>query len=307
MTTNSLMLIANSRYIIHAFAMLCSLFENNNYPIAVYLFESDVDDKDLDLLSKFVNLWPDKKFHPIHMETGKLNGFHTEDELPEEVYFRITGLDRLPKDIHNVLALDLDMTIKGDISFVFNLDLQDYALAACKDIFAYIFKNTVKSNLERLDLPVDYTYFNGGNLFFNLDKIRAVGGSEWIIDQGRKIGADKLRFLEQDLLNKIFYDNYLEIPWMRFNCPPVKYIMKESEVNRGIFNPLIDSQVSTMTDFGGYMDYSQAMYDQASVIHYLGPDKPWVNNRPDVDTFRIFDQAYRYYFEKSYKYLESII
>lgn len=301
----SIMIISNNNFFIHAFTMLYSFFENNPYPIDIYLLESDISEKDIQFLDKFISLWPDKRLFPIHLDTQKLEGLYATKELPYEVYFRITGLDFIEKSVNNILAIDLDMTVKGNISHIFETDISNYSLAACRDIYGYVFKNTVKNSIERLGLPTDYTYFNGGFLYFNLDKIRKEGGSEYIMDHIKIIGSENLHWLEQDLLNYVYFDRYLEVDWMTYNCPPVRYIMDNNEVRNGIYRPLTENEIS-LFDPNVHMDYTQSVYDGASIIHYLGKDKPWQENRPQVETYRIFDEAYLYYSKKAYETLEAM-
>jgi lipopolysaccharide biosynthesis glycosyltransferase len=72
------------------------------------------------------------------------------------------------------------------------------------------------------------------------------------------------------------------------------YIMKVKDVQNGIIQPLHKNEVEQMESFEGYADYTQALCDNATIIHYIGESKPWDAARPDAGTYRIFD---RYYLE----------
>ncbi len=56
-----------------------------------------------------------------------------------------------------------------------------------------------------LNIPVEYKYFNSGVLIFNLESFRKnydmKNTFDWI-----KNNPDKLKFLDQDVLNAVFYD-----------------------------------------------------------------------------------------------------
>ena len=73
------------------------------------------------------------------------------------------------------------------------------------------------------------------------------------------------------------------------------YVMKQEEVQGGGLNPLSQEEISRMTSFDGYADYTQALCDQAAIIHYIGETKPWSKERPDVPTYSIFDRYYHLY------------
>ena len=104
-----------------------------------------------------------------------------------------------------------------------------------------------------------------------------------------------LKWPEQDVLNVLFGKLYLELPWIKYNCPPIMYIMKTEDVINGVFKPIYKDEAERIDDFEGYADYTEAVADSASVIHYIGESKPWKEGRPQAATYDVFDQFYYKY------------
>ncbi len=292
-TTIQIMAVANQSYIAPMMVMLRSLLRNNSRPIKLYLFYSDLEDKTVKEVSALFEKTKNNELVPIRMTTDDLDGLPASGELPAEVYFKLLGLDRLPETLDKILCLDLDMVVKEPLDELYDLDLSGHMLGACRDVYALVYGETPRNN-KRLSLPEDYEYFNGGMLFFNLERIRGFGGGKAIVEECYK-NRDLLKWREQDALNLLFHDSYLPIPWVKYNCPPIMYIMRAEEVNRGVFNPLTQEMANNMQSFDGYADYTQAVAESAAIIHYIGESKPWREGRPEARTYQIFDAFYDQY------------
>jgi hypothetical protein len=93
-------------------------------------------------------------------------------------------------------------------------------------------------------------------------------------------------------MNCFWVEKYLPINWHDYNCPPVMYVMKNSDVAEGRIEPLYQADIPGISSFDEYADYTQALCDNASIIHYLGETKPWKTDRPKSRTYEIFDRSY---------------
>lgn len=299
----NILLVANKKYVIQLFVMLASLFSNNKYPLNVYLLSSDFDNGLFDLAQKYCEQWEDKRLIPVSLSSSDLNGLPISDRFPVEIYYKLLGVDILPKEESRVLVMDIDMIVKQDLSQVFELSVDNYALAACRDIYGYVYGEE-KNNIARLTLSDKQVYFNAGFMYYNLDYLRNDGGAKYIIEQAYK-HDNLLKWPEQDLLNILYGDNFLELDWHSYNCTPIMYILNKAEVDRGCIMPLSQEELNKMSNFDGYMDYTRAIYDQAGVIHYIGETKPWNNMRPSAPTFEVFDKAYIDYLQIANEMLQK--
>lgn len=293
---NAIMAVVNNDYILPLKVMWTSLFETNHYPLDFYLFYEDLSDSEISDLNHFISHWPNANLISMPMSSDIINGLPVSKVFPKEIYFKLLGLDLLPSELHQVLCMDLDMIVKKDISNIFQTDVSANGIAACQDTFGQYF-GLESNNLDCLGLSHNPPYFNAGFMLFSLDFIRQIGGGKAILSLAH-LHKEKLYYPEQDILNIIFHDSYLSLPWETYNCPPLYYIMSSSEVDQGIYHPLEFSKILAGQIPDEYNDYTQSMYDQASVIHYMGGSKPWKKDRDASLIYEIFDKAYNFYFEQ---------
>lgn len=81
-----------------------------------------------------------------------------------------------------------------------------------------------------------------------------------------------------------------------FNCTPCMYICKKSDIEQGIVQPIKADETTQVNEhISDYVDMTMAIYDNASIIHYIGETKPWDSKRPDSYCYGIFDKAYNMY------------
>ena len=287
---NAIMAVVNKNYLHPLKTMWASLFSTNNYPIDFYLFYEDLNDNDIASLSSFVSHYPKANFIPMPMGSEILQGLPTTDEFPKEIYFKLLGLDLLPKELHHILCMDLDMVVTKDISDVFSLDVSACGMAACPDIFGQYY-GLEENNLDCLGLSYNPPYFNAGFMLFSLDFIRQIGGGEAIIRLAH-LHKGKLYYPEQDILNILFHDSYLQLPWSTYNCPPLFYAMDATAASAGDYRPLEFFKIQAGQIPEGYLDFTESIYENAAVIHYMGGTKPWKKDRESALIYAIFDEAY---------------
>lgn len=287
---NAIMAVVNKSYIDPLKAMWASLFSTNTYPIDFYLFYEDLAQEEISDLAAYVSKWENAHFIPMHTPSDIVEGLPTTDAFPKEIYFKLLGLDALPKDLHQVLCMDLDMIVKKDISPVFSLDISSNGIAACPDIFGQYY-GLEQNNLDCLGLSYNPPYFNAGFMLFSLDFIRQLGGGAAILRLAH-LHKEKLYYPEQDILNILFHDSYLQLPWEDYNCPPLFYIIRESDAAKGDLLPIDFKSIASGQIPEGCLDYTQSVYDNAAVIHYMGGTKPWKADRDSAIIYSIFDEAY---------------
>lgn len=283
------MSVVNRKYIDPLKIMWTSLFSTNSYPLDFYLFYEDLSDDDTSDLVSFVSRWPDVKLVLMPMDANMFEGLPVTEEFPKEIYFKFAGLDHLPEDLKQIVCMDIDMAVKRDISEIFSKDVSSCGLAACEDVFGHFFG--MGNNLARLGLRNDRPYFNAGFMIFSLEFIQKIGGGKAILKLAH-LNKKILYFPEQDILNLIFHDSFLLLPWNVYNCPPIHYVMNRERVEAGILEPLELSLIMANEIPEGYLDYTRSVYDNAAIVHYMGRSKPWRAERESSTVYDIFDEAY---------------
>ena len=108
--------------------------------------------------------------------------------------------------------------------------------------------------------------------------------------------SDIIIWQDQDALNVILEESVGLVQWEMFNCTPCMYVCKKSDIEQGIVQPIKADETTQVNEhISDYVDMTMAIYDNASIIHYIGETKPWDSKRPDSYCYGIFDKAYNMY------------
>lgn len=203
----------DDNYIQHCMAMLCSLFENNKeHYITVHVLMRDLSDfskkKIADLAAKYSN-----KCEFYRVDESPLDGvqFRKQRPLSKAAYYRLLLSSVLPQDIDKVLYLDCDIIVLRDLSEIFSIELEDYALAATLD-------NSPYTNQHRLQLQMeaDERSFCSGIMLVNLDYWRKHDSESMLLEYARRYRKE-VYLHDQDVLNYLFKKRWFLLPpkWNR--------------------------------------------------------------------------------------------
>lgn len=128
-------------------------------------------------------------------------------QFPLESFFRFI-LPELLLDLERVLYLDVDILVKGDLSSLFELDLQGKELAAVResDIYAYY-----QWYLDELGFSPEVDYFSSGVLLMDLHLMRENQTAQKLLSVA--LGQSRtLKFPDQDILNCHYRGHYYALP-----------------------------------------------------------------------------------------------
>ena len=204
--------------------------------------------------------------------------------ISEATYYRLFLNKYLPNDLDYILYVDADIIcyrdpiplIKEEIE---KLSKSEYIISARTEVFR---EKEIEPHWERLGLKGD-RYFNAGVLCINY--------KEWLKKDIFQIllkdvikKKDKLLYWDQDLLNIVFDDKYIELnKSLNFEV----YITKDN-VNKSIIEHLGQDNLDTM-----------------SFIHYQGSMKPWTVRAAFNKRSIFYHDAYYELFNKKYKIVNS--
>lgn len=233
----------NSKYIMAAVTMLTSLFENNSTEnIDIYVLYSKLEVKDkiklVNCVYKYKQQIIFKKVNPRIFKGVPLGN---ENRFTIENYYRILIWNLLPESLERILYLDVDIIIKKSIKDFYYRKIENYPFLVCEYIDNR--KNYVKI-LKRLDIPLYKKYFNSGVMLYNLQYLRKYIKVKDILDYIKR-NKNKIKWVDQDVLNALFYEKVKFENGKLYNCTlsPKKY-------NKDV------------------------VYRRAKVLHYTGA-KPW--------------------------------
>ena len=241
----------DDKYVQHCMAMLCSLFKNNiKYNFALHILEHGLSGYNKSELTRLSLEYKNEiYFHQV--DENVLNGvqFRKKRPLTKAAYYRLLLSSILP-NVDMVLYLDCDMIVLGDVSELFNLDLSNYAVAACLDPMPF-------NDLHRrqLNIPVGNPCFCSGIMLVNLKYWREHDAENKLLSFARK-KREPVFLHDQDVLNHVFTGVWYLLP-PKWNRPSFLSFSKND-------------------DFKGF-DYVE-MYKHPCVIHYNNQTaKPWFN------------------------------
>ncbi len=219
-------------YIQHLGVMLCSLFENNKArKFHIFVLSesfSFVQARRLRRLSRMYNA----TLVFIEIEVKQLMRLKVDLHASPANYYRLLLPNLLPENLSKVLYLDSDIIIKTNIDELWQTDINEHYLAATKE---------PSYDCSYLGFAIEDNYFNSGVMLINLEKWRKNEVGRLVIEFVKQ-NPDKIKFWDQDGLNFILKDKWLQIS-QKWNQTSVVF----------------EGNSST----------------QASVIHYTGSLKPW--------------------------------
>jgi lipopolysaccharide biosynthesis glycosyltransferase len=170
-------------------------------------------------------------------------------------YARLLIPELLPRHVQRAVYLDSDVLVRGDLSPLFDLDLDGALFAAVTD-FAVA---SAPHPLFGESIP---HYFNSGVLVLDVGRWRNAAFAERVLGWA---GAQQqvLPFLDQDALNAVAEDWYeLEPRW---------------NVQQGfLWRPALATEFASQRE---------ALYDGAVVLHFTGGTKPWHVDSATPGTF----------------------
>ncbi len=266
MTECNVVFITDENYAMPTGVAMVSLIRNfsSRYSLIIYVICDEVSEetkqkllkckevRDTDVDIVFIdadNAWdgPRAELDSVHISRAAM------------IKFRIPViLER----VNRVLFLDSDLIVEGDISGIFEYDIDDVYLASVEDMDPSRMNAEGISHVKRISLPVD-RYFNSGVMYLNTEKMRKD-------DITAKLYEDKKNnpdhgFMDQDSLNYVLCKKRLELPW--------KYNFMAAYVKN--------------LDIDGLNRYFNREYictdeylDEAVVLHYAGDQKPWIMDVP---------------------------
>lgn len=198
----------DDKYLQHAMAMLCSLFENNKkHDIDVHVLMKALSDKSQayinDLSKHYGN---DVFFYNVDEEILEGVQFRKKRPLSMAAYYRLLLSSILPDHVDKVLYLDCDMIVMRDIQEIFMIELDGYALAATLDDFPYSQQHRLQLHME-----VGERTFCSGIMLVNLDYWRKNNVEPYLLEYAKR-HREVVYLHDQDVLNYYFKKKWFLLP-----------------------------------------------------------------------------------------------
>lgn len=267
---NSIAITIDNNYVQHACVMLMSLSANVKEIVNVYCIYSDLNVTNRKRIeTELRNTRVTITFVEFNTSVLPTLPIKPNDHVSAATFLRI-WLPELFPNLDQLLFMDTDLVVNGDISELLDLTVIDQPLAAVPDTGMTALKK------ETLGLQANTPYFNAGMMLINLAYFRKHHLTEEIslfIEQHPEL----CEFWDQDALNAVIKGNF-ELLDYKYNVQSGFYEINNNDALalKAIENPI--------------------------VIHYSGGGngKPWFyNNRhPQQDVYYKYLKltSFRYYY-----------
>ena len=163
-------------------------------------------------------------------------------------------------DLDIILYLDGDIVVKGDISYVFEVELQGNYVGGVRDCGVATYG---RKAYEHLNLNFE-KYINSGVMILNLKRIREDNLREKLYEVKYKSG-DKTK-MDQNVFNVVFNDQIVLLP-AKYNCTFPNNYLEHCYGN-------LEIEVLNKVYGENYESWKE-VYENALIIHYCAPIKPW--------------------------------
>ena len=147
---------------------------------------------------------------------NKLENLYISGYIKTATYYRLLLPDLLP-NLDKILYMDVDTITQKDLSDLFNVNINDYYLAGCKDVGVEWISNNCTDYIKRFGKrDCIENYINAGIILFNLKKMREEGLVDKLIECA---SSHNLTCHDQDALNWVCHDKIKKIKNIYNNFP----------------------------------------------------------------------------------------
>lgn len=227
----------DDKYAQHCIAMLCSLFENNSSEqIKAHILCNNLSEQHKIFINHLAQHYNQEvAFYTVNETPLEGVQFRSKRPLSKAAYYRLL-LSSILKEVDKVLYLDCDIIVLGKIKELFDIELDNYALAATVDGMPYNNQHQMQ-----LHLPVNNFCFCSGIMLINLNYWRKYNIEEKLISFAKR-KREPVFLHDQDVLNYVLRNQWFMLPpkW-NYNPANIKksFIFKPYHYADMIHNPCV--------------------------------------------------------------------
>lgn len=270
-----IVIATNNYYAPYISTLLLSIRENSSagHHYDVLILSHDITDTNKSVLKGILK--EKENFSLRFTDPGfLLDGYdlYTRGHFSVETYYRLV-LPEMLAAYDKILYIDVDVITTADFAELYNTDVEGFLLAATYDPDTAGLYNGYqpdkKEYMDReLNLEDPYHYFQAGILVMNLKEFRKTFTTRQILEVA---ASRNWQLLDQDILNKLC-EHRIKVLDMSWN---VMYDYAGIRIR----------EIIGLAPDWLYQEYIEARR-HPKVIHYAGPEKPWLF--PEGDFAEVF-------------------
>lgn len=228
---------ADNSYVPHLATAVTSLLETNRKLVGrLFVLTDDSASEAFQRFERDIRNRYDLQAEPLRVTPDLLHGLYVSGHVSSATYNRFLLGELIPPEVTNVLYLDCDLLVVGDLTSLAEVSDRNLQEDACPIVWAVA--RDKPDHLVKFGHSGE-SYFNAGVLLVNLVKWRAEAVIDSLFSKGRELFA-QLHLWDQDVLNLVLESKWEELP--------------------GFFNETDLKLASRST----------------RIIHFVGGSKPWM-------------------------------
>ena len=249
-------LASDDNYAQHVAVVIASILANTNDKnrLCFYLLSDGID---ADKILKLEKTITGTGAQLVVCDLSAYKGFeklYTSGHISKAAYFRLDMANILPANVQKVIYVDVDLIVFKDVAALWNIGMQGRPIAAVPDYGIMASKRLMKQKHTVIGLPTDSNYFNSGVVIMDLSQWREHDYSSKVIQLA---ATGNFPHHDQDALNKLFMDNWLELPLSWNVIPPIFDLLPKVLLNSNFRKTAIQARKNI------------------AILHYAGRYKPW--------------------------------
>lgn len=251
----------NDKFVPQVSAGICSICENNKNEESInfYIISYGISSKNKIEMKKLVNKY--KRTIEI-LELEDLHQYFDFDfdtlGWNKVILARLLMGSILPKKIKRIIYLDGDTIVRGSLTELWNLDIQNKIIGMSIEPTA--------DKKRRADLKIEnYPYYNSGVILVDLQKWRKYDIENKVITYYKKQNG-RLFAADQDVLNYVLRDKIFTIS-LKYNYYNI--------FDQYSYNFCV--KLLKPIDYSKYITQEEYNLSKKNpiIIHYLGEERPW--------------------------------
>lgn len=222
----------NDKYAPYCGVSITSLFENHKHieDITVFILSDDMSNENR---SKFMLLAEKYGRNIVIVDSNPLNSKLKQLGIPMyrgsySTNFKLFAYELLHSNIERLLYIDSDTVVVGDISALFEINLNNCPVAMAQDSLVINHKKDIGLNKNK-------PYYNAGVILFDMCEWKNHRCTERIVEHVINVRAH-YPAPDQDLINVVIKDDIYELP-PEYNMEPAYYMFSAKNYYRVFRNP----------------------------------------------------------------------
>ena len=283
----------DDNYILYAGTMIKSVISNilPSDKYSLYILDGGVSDDHKKKIKKLESNNITIEFVNMNYYISRYKRlFKVNTHFSPATYFRFF-IPEIFSNFKKILYLDPDMIINHNIEELFNINLDNKILAACRDVEAE--RKTLETTelqeyfYNKLKIKNIHNYFQAGVMLCNIEEMTNIGFTDSCLTMLEHVETPM--WVDQDIMNSVIQDKvyFLEPKW-----------------NYGFFLLLNNSYILNALDYRIY-DLMKKVEQNPYIIHFCGEPKPWSNPKlPFAEFFWHYARQTPFYEEILYNNLK---